>query len=286
MRMDRWNGWIRAGRFAHPAQGKGSGGGSGSFSSGDGPREHGGDDGDGGGEPDARSAPAVELDASIQTGESIALRFESELAALSTSVVRALRDDFGPQLTTLRSLAASLEARQSERDPSSSLTVALLVRQTDALIESLRELLVKVQPDALSAGGLPEGLRALAADWRLRRPDARIELLLDPSDDLEFGLSKLACESAALQAATVVFARAFDEARAASVVMDASHDGETLTLQLVHDGAGPGAPTRSGGVPHWLSAIAQRVTELGGELRVQPGEAGGTALLVRLPWDV
>ncbi|HRO61658.1 MAG TPA: hypothetical protein PK177_21305, partial [Burkholderiaceae bacterium] len=142
-------------------------------------------------------------------GGAMALRLERELDAQSALVARVLREDIGPQLTTLRTLAASFEARQNAREPQpSELLATLILRQADSLIESVRALVSRVRPDALSAGGLPEALRALAADWRLQRPDRRIELLVDPADDAAFGLGSPAVETVALQAAAAVLAQA------------------------------------------------------------------------------
>lgn len=228
-------------------------------------------------------------------GGAMALRLERELDAQSALVARVLREDIGQQLTTLRTLAASFEARQNAREPQpSELLATLILRQADSLIDSVRALVSKVRPDALSAGGLPEALRALAADWRLRRPDRRIELLVDPADDSAFGLGSPAVETAALQAAAALLAQAFGEGGAASVVLDASRRDGSLCLQLVHDGANAsgGAGARSAarraapaGVPAWFGAQAARIETLGGRVRVEPTGARGLALVVHLPWQ-
>lgn len=222
-------------------------------------------------------------------GGAMALRLERELDAQSADVARALREDIGPQVTSLRTLAAAFESRLAGREPSLAPLASLMLHQADSLIESVRALVLRVRPDALSGGGLPEALRALAADWRLRKPGARVELLLDPPDDAGFGLSAPATETVALQVAAAVFERAFGAAGAGGVVLAGSVAGERLVLQIDHDGAEPGG--RAGraasgqGVPGWFAAAESRIVAMGGEAQVEPGESGGTTVVVRLPWN-
>jgi glucose-6-phosphate-specific signal transduction histidine kinase len=203
----------------------------------------------------------------------MALRLERELDAQSADVARALREDIGPQVTSLRTLAAAFESRLAGREPSLAPLASLMLHQADSLIESVRALVLRVRPDALSGGGLPEALRALAADWRLRKPGARVELLLDPPDDAGFGLSAPATETVALQVAAAVFERAFGAAGAGGVVLAGSVAGERLVLQSGR------------GVPGWFAAAESRIVAMGGEAQVEPGESGGTTVVVRLPWN-
>jgi len=217
-------------------------------------------------------------------GGAIALRLERELDAQSAAVARALREQIGPQVTSLRMLAATFESRLAGCEPSLVPLASLMLHQADSLIESVRSLVLRVRPDALSGGGLPEALRALAADWRLRKPGARVELLLDPADDGAFGLSAPAVETAALQAAAAVLERAFGVDGASGVVVAGSVAANRLVLQVDHDGAGPGRWPGSGNVPGWFAAAEARIVALGGEVLVESGDAGGTGIVVRLPW--
>lgn len=218
-------------------------------------------------------------------GIGLALRLERELDALSADVARSLRDEIGPQLTGLRTLAASLESRLAGSEPTLSPLAAVVLSQADSLIESVRALVARVRPDALSCGGLPEALRALAADWRLRRPGCRVEVLLDPPDDTGFGLASPAIETAALQAAAAVFERALGAGAATGIVLAASRSDARLVLQIEHDGAGPGVAKGSAAAPAWFASAQARIAALGGESQVERGELGGTSIVVRLPWQ-
>lgn len=226
------------------------------------------------------SAPGAGSDPGI----GLALRLERELDALSADVAGSLREQIGPQLTALRALVASLESRLSASEPALAPLAAVLLGQADALIESVRELIRRTRPDALSCGGLPEALRALAADWRLRRPGCRVELMLDPPDESRFGLTSPVIESAALQAAAAACERAFGMGAASGVVLAVSRTGQRLLLQIEHDGRGPGAAGLRDGIPAWFGSAQARVAALGGQVQVEPGQSGGTSIVVRLPW--
>lgn len=218
-------------------------------------------------------------------GIGLALRLERELDTLSADVARSLREEIGPQLTALRTLAASLESRLAGSEPALSPLASVMLSQADALIESVRGLVARVRPDALSCGGLPEALRALAADWRLRRPGCRVEVLLDPSDEAAFGLTNPVIETAALQVAVAAFERAFGAGAATGIVLAASRSDARLLLQIEHDGAGPGGAAGAAGAPVWFAPAQARIAALGGESQVERAELGGTSIVVRLPWQ-
>jgi len=239
------------------------------------------DDGASGAGPGASAAGApADQHASRDPGIGLALRLERELDAQSGDVARTLREEIGPQLTALRTLAASFESRLAGAEPSLAPLASVMLRQADSVIESVRALVARVRPDALSCGGLPEALRALAADWRLRRPGCRVELLLDPADEAGFGLASPVIETAALQAAAAALERAFGNG-ASGVILAASREDSRLLLQIDDDGAPPG---KGRGVPGWFAAADARIAALGGESQVERSEGGGTAVIVRLPW--
>ena len=178
-------------------------------------------------------------------GIGLALRLERELDALSADVARSLRDEIGPQLTGLRTLAASLESRLAGSEPTLSPLAAVV----------------------------------------LRRPGCRVEVLLDPPDDAGFGLASPAIETAALQAAAAAFERALGAGAATGIVLAASRSDARLVLQIEHDGAGPGVAKGSASVPAWFASAQARIAALGGESQVERGELGGTSIVVRLPWQ-
>ena len=221
--------------------------------------------------------------ASDDPGLGLALQFERELDAQAADVARALRDDIGPQLSALRTLAASLESRLDSREPALASLAAVLLGQADSLIASVRALAARVRPDALSCGGLPEALQALAADWRLRRPGCRVEVLIDPADDAGFGLASPVIETAALQVAVAACERALATGQSGALVMAASCIGAELLLQIEFDRPESFA-RRDAEVPSWFSGARARVVALGGEAGVERAEGGGTAIVVRLPW--
>ena len=216
----------------------------------------------------------MERDASRE----LALRFEREREEERRSLAQRLQSELGTHATTLRTLASTFEARLDTREPSLAQLAALMTRSADALFEAIRGLVHGVRPEALDSGGLPEGLRALVGDWRLREPGVRFELLLDPADDKAFGIGPAETEAAAHGIAAEALERAVRRARATMVIVSvSSHDG-WLTLQVADDGP---AAVRD---PAALAAMRERAESLDGELRMGRGDAGMTELVVRLPW--
>ncbi len=156
------------------------------------------------------------------------------------------------------------------------------MRNTEALFAAVRTITGRLRPEPLEHGGLLEGLRTLVADWRLRKPAMRFELLLDPDDDAKFGLATPAIEAAAWHTAADAIENAVAHAGARTVIVSARRDESSLTLQVSDDGRGMGGRDEAEGAG--LRAMRQRAQACGGSLTVETGEAGGAEVLVRLPW--
>ncbi|MCC7058719.1 MAG: cation diffusion facilitator family transporter [Burkholderiaceae bacterium] len=229
----------------------------------------------------------------------MALRFERELEAQRRELSGTMQRELGVQLTSLRSMAETLEARLLPREPSLARLATFMLRSADAMSASIRSLVARVRNDGMQGESLPDGLRALVDDWRMRRPEARIELLLEPVQDRSFGLGAPGVEALAWRIADHALARALLEAGAATVVLSAISEEGQLRLQISDDGrpfeaphaarapdAGAAAPAaEEGGSTSRLAQMADRVCALGGRCTIGPGEAGGAEILVRLPWS-
>ncbi len=146
----------------------------------------------------------------------------------------------------------------------------------------LRAELERLRAEPLEHGGLLEGLRTLVADWRMRKPAMRFELLLDPDDDAQFGLATPAIEAAAWRIAADAIENAIAHAGARTVIVSARRDASSLTLQVSDDGRGMAAGDAAEGAG--LRDMRERAQSCGGSLTVGTGEAGGVEVLVRLPW--
>jgi signal transduction histidine kinase len=214
----------------------------------------------------------------------MALRFERELEAqrreLSATVQRAL----GDHLAGLRSMAETLEVRLIEREPSLAQLAALLRRGADAMAASLRELAGRVRSGEMQGESLPDGLRALVADWRLRHPGVRIELLLEPSDDQVFGLAAPGVETLAWRIADRALERALRDGTAALVIVSAIREDDELRLQISDDGEPAAIGAGDDAARQAIGELVERAAACGGRCTVGPGEAAGTEVRAWLPW--
>lgn len=211
-----------------------------------------------------------------------ALRFERELDDERRSLARELNEELSAHATAVRSLAATFESRLAQREPSLARLASLMVGNIDAMSAAIRSMVNRVRPQALEGGGLLDGLRALVADWRLRQPQMRFELLVDPPEPAVFGLGLPAVESAAWRIVAEALDNAVVHSGARTVVVSARRGEQALTLQVSDDGQGlPRTARAEGPGMRRMREIAQAS---GGALSVATGEAGGVEVLVTLPW--
>ncbi len=241
----------------------------------------------GGPDPDAAEATLARLrrvEAERDLQRDMALRFERELDAQRRELSDAVARELGEQLAGLRSMAETLEARLAAREPSLSELARLVRRSTEAIAATMRSLVARAPGREMPGESLPDGLRALAADRRLRHVGARIELLLEPADDDRFGLGAPGVEALAWRIADHALERALQEGEASMVVVSAIREDGELRLQVSDDGR-PWVAVRAGAAAlAALDDLARRAADCGGECTIAPGEAGGTELRVRLPW--
>ncbi len=224
----------------------------------------------------------VETERDLQ--RDMALRFERELESQRRELSGALQRELGEQLAGLRSIAETLEARLAAREPSLCQLAMLIRRSADSMASSIRSLVARVRSDAMQGESLPDGLRALVADWRLRDPDARIELLLDPPQDRDFGLGEPGIETLAWRMVDHALERALRDGAADIVIVSAISEGGELRLQISDDGR-PWAEDEERGPAHdAFEALAERATGCGGRFAIARGEAGGAEIRAWLPW--
>ncbi len=235
-------------------------------------------------ERDAALERARAAEDRAESHASLALRFERELSERGQGIARELQDELARHATAVRSMALTLRSRLAAGEPSLGQIARLLVSEADALLQSLRSIVAADGQDAVEHGHLPDALRALVADWRLRKPGLRFELLLEPPDSDAFGLASLAIETAAWRLAGAAIDYAVARHGVRTVVVSARREDGALTLQVSDDGVA--MPRRDSVGEDALRAIRERAGACGASVVVNDGEAGGVEVLVRLPWTV
>lgn len=232
-------------------------------------------------ERDAALRQVVELEVQRDLGQDLALRFERELEQLRRDVARALNDELGRHAVSIRSMAATFESRLTGREPSLAQLASLMVGNTDAMLATIRSMVQQARPEALEHAGLTEGLRALVADWKLRKPEVRFELLLEP-EEADFGLAPAAVESAAYRIVQEAIENAVAHAGARTVVVSVRRDEGAISLQVSDDGRGLSRRHTVEGAG--LRTMRELAAAAGGSVTIATGESGGVEVLARLPW--
>lgn len=221
------------------------------------------------------------------------LAAQEELVSLNDDVVRAQREAgvLAERTRLARDIHDTLAqgfssilllARAAERDPqrASALVSEIEATAADNLTEA-RRVVYALTPGDLVGAGLAEPLRRLGSDLA-RHTDA--DVTVDIADDLPPLPPEI--EVALLRAAQGALANVRRHARASRVHVTLEASDGMIHLDVVDDGRGfdpaqVDAPSLAGG--YGLTALRQRLAELGGGLAIESEPGGGTAVSAHLP---
>jgi signal transduction histidine kinase len=226
----------------------------------------------------AQLAPAAQvlaLDRDLhRSRERLVLAREEERRALR----RALHDEIGPAVAALALRAETarrlLTADAAEPGAGGGQAVAELTglrRDATAAAGTLRRLAYDLRPPSLDELGLAGALREQA--------DRLAPLAVDVTVPAGPGLPA-AVEVAAYRIAVEAMANAARHAGGRRCAVRGEVDGRSLRLEIVDDGCGWPAGFRSG---VGITAIRERVHELGGTCELGPAPGGGARVAVALP---
>ncbi|MGY1732149.1 sensor histidine kinase [Geodermatophilus sp. SYSU D01045] len=173
-------------------------------------------------------------------------------------------------------LGALRSAVPAERQPS----VDRLVSTVRHAVTSLRRLMFDIYPPDLSAVGLVAALDDLAE--RLRADGVDVEVRTDPLPELRPEVAAVLYRTVKEALANV--ARHAAAARAEVCLTVTGPDGDPAALLTVaDDGVGVEEGYDAGAGHLGLRLVHDRVRDLGGTVRVEPGTDGGTVLTALLP---
>jgi PAS domain S-box-containing protein len=203
----------------------------------------------------------------------------SELAASRARIVAAgdaerrrlernLHDGAQQQLVTLSLALRIARSRLDDSDAAAGLLDAASDQLTEALAE-LRELARGIHPAILTDQGLGAAVEALAG-----RCPLPVEVSIDVPDRMSREV-----EATAYYVVAEALTNTAKYANAEQVGVHVSHGDAQLTVEIADDGAGGADRTRGSG----LSGLADRVSAVGGRLRVVSPPGGGTAVTAELP---
>lgn len=174
-----------------------------------------------------------------------------------------------------RLVALALQLRTAQRqlasgasDPEVDALLASAVEELQAAVIELRELARGVHPAILTEEGLGAALESLAVRSPVRVDLEVVDDRLPPQ--IEATAYFVACEA---------LANVVKHSRASSVAVTLSRRNGILAVEVADDGVGGAQPVNGSG----LSGLADRVEALGGTLRIDSPDGGGTRVVAEIP---
>ena len=145
--------------------------------------------------------------------------------------------------------------------------MAASLENAEGAIADLRELAHGILPFVLTRGGLGAGVDAFVS---------RLDLCVDV--DISTGPLPRDVEASAYFIVAEALTNVVKHAHATRAAVTAAVDEGCLRVEIRDDGVGGADPQGYG-----LVGIADRVDALGGRLRIESAEGGGTVLVATLP---
>lgn len=228
----------------------------------------------------ARRATALE---SLDREQAHRKRLEERISRFSEEerrlLGREIHDGLCQQLTAARLHCTALEDHlESHQNPA-----AARARRLRTLIEEMLDGAYMISKGVWPMGPEPESLVS-ALQSMIRSIDGQFGLACEFRwrGDLEKVDSRTAMEL--YRIAQEALHNCAKHAKANQVSLMLSRDGQTITLKVTDDGCGPPDPAGSGG-GLGLSTMAHRARSIGGALKIEGAEGGGTVVSCTVPYS-
>jgi signal transduction histidine kinase len=214
----------------------------------------------------------------VQVAEELRGQQERVVAATQAERVRLrqeLHDGLGPALT---GIGLGLEALSTRVPEGGEELVTRLRSEVAGSLEETRRIIDDLRPSALDDGDLAAALR--------RRTDQLRTSGLDVEVEIDEGLPPLpaATVAATFRIAEEALTNVVRHSGAGHVRLTLQHVDDSVRLEVVDDGRGPGVE-REGGVG--IGSMRDRAERLGGSFEIEPAQPGtprpGTVVRVALP---
>ena len=194
-------------------------------------------------------------------------------------IARELHDDLGQNLLALRIDISMLHARTAQGHPRLHEGVALVLKNLDATIKSVRSIISDLRPFEIELG-----LQA-AVEWQLKRFERMSGFACKLSIDKE------TIDYALDDEQTVAIFRILQEslsniarhAKATRVEVALSRNQGRVSMSVRDNGVGTQANDRRKANAFGIAGIEQRMSSLGGELSIESSGGSGTVLTINIP---
>ncbi len=194
-------------------------------------------------------------------------------------IAREIHDELGQNLLALRIDIAMLHARTGATHPKLNGKVHAVLDHIDSTMKAMRAIINNLRPTVLDLG-----LNA-AIEWQVkefqRRTGITCELLM-PEAELVMDDNRATALFRILQES---LNNVFRHARASRTKIELYLTGERLFMKVADNGVGIFPDCRRKANSFGLVGIKERISTLGGELRIDTAQDAGTALTVSIPLD-
>ncbi len=221
---------------------------------------------------------AREAEARLKERSELAQVLEQRLDEERRLIAHELHDEFGQSVTAIRSLAQAIVARSSE--PAMADAARLISQEAARLYDAMHGLIPRLAPLSLDTLRLGGALENLVREMQRRHPSVVLTLRQELAAELGPSVTL-----AAYRVAQEGLINALRHARATHVGIDLHADPRRLLVTVTDDGKGlVGEWSRPG---HFgLRGLEERITHLGGCLRVDNLAPRGVRLTAEFPLDV
>jgi signal transduction histidine kinase len=185
---------------------------------------------------------------------------------------RDLHDGLGPALATLSLQAeAARDLMRANPDRSEALMDEVVAGTQEAIV-NIRQVVYGLRPPALDDLGLISALQEQAAQYR-----GHVRIMLDVPEQLP--TLPAAVEVAIYRIVQEALTNVVRHARATTCTVSLTIT-DHVALRIADDGQGISTANRAG---VGLNSMHERAAELGGECRIESGQAIGTNIFINLP---
>jgi PAS domain S-box-containing protein len=223
------------------------------------------------------------LKASTEQLRTLSARIQSAREEEGIRIARAIHDELGSALTSLRWDLERIAETLSKPETRSQIgdlgeKTAAMLELIDATISVVRRIASELRPDVLDLLGLVE-----AITWQGQQFQDRTGVLVrcdSAVDDLDLDQEQSTALFRIFQEALTNILR---HARAATVDVTMAEEAGQFVLTIRDDGRGITEDEKSGKSAIGLLGMRERVHLVGGEINIAGVEGQGTVVTVRLP---
>ena len=192
-------------------------------------------------------------------------------------IAREIHDDLGQNLLALRIEADMLSARTSERQPRLHARALATVRQIDATIRSVRQIINDLRPNVLDLG-----LNA-AVDWQINEFRRRTGIecqLIEPHGEIKVSDQ---CATALFRILQESLSNIAQHAGASRVKVELRVDGGWISMTVSDNGIGLQHSGHAKPGSFGLVGIEERMNILNGQFRLVSTPGSGTTVQISVP---